>query len=102
MDMAKQPEEQYELIRQTEKGKYYRINPIPFTSDIQVASGEKAEVAPQEIHKYTVVLWVEGEDPQCTNDLIGGHAGLSMQFTLIDEKKDESSDWWDGLIFWED
>lgn len=101
-DMAKQPEQQYEVITETEKFTYYRLRPIPFLSESLVASGQMPEVAPLETHKYTVVLWVEGDDPHCTDDLIGGHVGLQMDFRLIDEKKDadETSRWWDGLLFW--
>lgn len=104
MDMAKHPDKQYEVITETEKFTYYRLHPMPFLSDTLVASGEMPDVEPLEVHKYTVVLWVEGDDPQCTDDLIGGHAGLSMDFRLIDEEKDAdaSSQWWDGLDFWND
>lgn len=84
MDIAKNPE-QYEVLKETEAFTYYRIHPEPFLSDSKVATGQQEEVAPQEIHKYTVVLWLEGDDPDCTDDLIGGHAGLSMNFSLIDE-----------------
>lgn len=101
LDMAKHPDEQYAVIKQTENFTYYRARPVSFLSELQVAAGEMSEVAPQQIHKYTVVMWVEGDDPHCTDELIGGHVGLSMNFSLIDEKKDESS-WWDGLTFWED
>ena len=34
--------------------------------------------------KYTVVFWLEGDDPDCTNDLIGAHIGMQMDFELID------------------
>ena len=63
-----------------------------------------------EVHKYTVVIWLEGDDPECTDDLIGGHLGLQMQYALDEEEKAEKEgdsgtfwhDIWDALIFWED
>ncbi len=87
MDKAKYPQKQYEVIAETESFTYYRLRPEPFLSDSLVASGQMTDVAPQEIHKYTVVLWIEGDDPHCTDDLIGGHVGLSMNFRLIDEEE---------------
>ncbi|MBE7001745.1 MAG: hypothetical protein E7421_03470 [Ruminococcaceae bacterium] len=104
IDMAKNPEQQYSVIAEREDFTYYRLRPVPFLSETLVASGQQETVAPQEIHKYTVVLWVEGDDPHCTDELIGGHVGLSMQFRLVDESKgkDETSRWWDGLDFWND
>ena len=31
-----------------------------------------------DIDKITVVIWIEGDDPECTNALIGGHLRLKM------------------------
>ena len=42
-----------------------------------------------EVHKYTVVIWLEGDDPDCTDELIGGHAGLQMGFELIEETEED-------------
>lgn len=36
-----------------------------------------------EVDKYTVVIWVEGDDPECKNDLIGGE--IKMHMTLTEE-----------------
>ncbi len=102
LDMAKHPQQQYDVITQTESFTYYRLRPIPFLSETLVASGQMSGVEPQEIHKYTVVMWIEGDDPHCTDDLIGGHVGLRMDFRLIEEEKDDASRWWDGLRFWDD
>lgn len=98
IDMAKHPQQQYDVITETENFTYYRLRPMPFLSDTLVASGQMPTVAPQEIHKYTVVLWIEGDDPHCTDDLIGGHVGLSMNFRLIEEGKEDSFQWWEGLV----
>lgn len=32
--------------------------------------------------KYTVVIWYEGEDPECTDDIIGGWVELYMDFSF--------------------
>lgn len=34
-----------------------------------------------DIDKYTVVIWVEGDDPECKDDLIGGEIKMHMTFT---------------------
>ena len=36
------------------------------------------------MHKFTVVLWLEGDDPHCTDDLIGGHLGMEFNLELVD------------------
>ena len=38
-----------------------------------------------EVHKYTVVIWLEGDDPDCTDELIGGNMGLEIYMQMIDE-----------------
>lgn len=35
------------------------------------------------VDKYTVVIWVEGDDPECKNNLIGGE--IKMHMTLTEE-----------------
>ena len=34
-----------------------------------------------DLDKMTVVVWIEGDDPECTNALIGGHVRLHMKLT---------------------
>lgn len=101
---ARYPEEQYQVIRETEDFTYYRLLPIPFQSADVVVSGLRKDSAPMEVHKYTVVIWLEGDDPDCTDELIGGHLGLEMDFQLVEDQEDEwgavfvqgqpRRDWW--------
>lgn len=97
-DYALYPEEQYEVIYGTTISEYYRVIPVSFISDTIVAKGlvESAELL--DAHKYTVVMWLEGDDPDCIDDIIGGHLGAEMQFNLVSED-DESGD---SLIIDED
>ena len=55
-----------------------------------MTTGSQTNVAPGEMHKYTVVIWLEGDDPDCTNDLIGGHFGLEMYFRLLEDDQAKS------------
>lgn len=38
------------------------------------------------VDKYTVVIWLEGEDPECVDDIMGGEVKLSMTFNIIDKE----------------
>ena len=111
-EFAKKPSEQYETITERNGFHYSRVIPIPFETDSVVALGSQKEVEPREIHKYTVVIWLEGDDPDCTDDLIGGHIGMEVFFQLVGEEEnatdkgnDFNAHWdafWDNLKFWKD
>ena len=56
---------------------------VPFRDDktVMLEVTENFEVG--DIDKYTVVIWVEGDDPECKNNLIGGE--IMMHMTLTEE-----------------
>ena len=91
IEYAAQPEEQYQLVAEKESISYYRLVPFAFESEEVITSGSQQEVTPMDVHKYTVVIWLEGDDPECTNDKIGGHAGIEMHFRLEGEEADSNS-----------
>lgn len=99
LDVAAYPGEQFEVIREKNGISYYRLIPRSFLSAASVASGLQEHVAPMEVHKYTVVIWLEGDDPDCDNSKIGGHLGLDMQFRLVEEAEegDENKSWWESI-----
>lgn len=41
------------------------------------------------VDKYTIVIWMEGEDPECVDAIVGGSVEFSMTIDALDE--DESS-----------
>lgn len=41
------------------------------------------------VNKYTVVIWMEGDDPECIDDIIGGSVEFSMNIAAAD--KDETT-----------
>lgn len=104
---------QFQLIRNAGGLNYYRVIPENFEGEARVASGERLNVQPGEIHKYTVVMWLEGDDPDATDDLIGGHMGVEMDFRMSGEAEDNSDNslrarwkkfWnriWEDLDFWQ-
>lgn len=36
------------------------------------------------VDKYTVVIWLEGNDPDCVDAIIGGRIKMSMQFSIAE------------------
>lgn len=105
MDLASDPGQYMEPIKSTGNATYYRIITTPFEDEYTVAVGSQSEVEPMEVHKYTIVVWLEGDDPDCTDDRIGSHLGLNMQYALVEEDEDKKgsfwSNLWESLKFWE-
>lgn len=50
----------------------------PFVSDKLVMSALREDFHPGDVDKYTVVIWLEGNDPECINDIIGGELKMQM------------------------
>ena len=111
MDQTAKPEEQYEVVATKGSNTFYRVIPKTFQSDSVITRGKEKGVKAGDVHKYTVVLWLEGDDPDCVDALIGGHLGVEMNYRFLDsedgsEMKENSlkERWdsiWDSLIFWE-
>ncbi|MBR5559102.1 MAG: hypothetical protein IKU72_02515 [Oscillospiraceae bacterium] len=81
--------DQLEVVATQGRFTYYRILPEAFASENVVTRREMQEVDPMEAHKYTVVMWIEGDDPDCTDDLIDGTMGVQMDFRLTHEEQEE-------------
>ena len=84
IEHAKYPDANYKVITRVGNIDYWRIVSTPFVSDYVVATGRQTDVEPGDVHKYTIVMWLEGDDPQCTHELIGGHLGLDMEMTMFE------------------
>lgn len=61
--------------------KVYKLETTPFASEKIVTTGLREGIKNGEYDKYTVVIWYEGEDPECTDDIIGGWVECYMDFT---------------------
>ncbi len=55
-------------------------NTTPFLEDKLVAFDGNYGLNPGDIDKYTVVLWIEGSDPECNDNILGGEIKISMNF----------------------
>lgn len=53
---------------------------IPFADDKLIARDHVEAFKPGDIIKYTIVLWVEGSDLDCTDNIIGGEFKVYMVF----------------------
>lgn len=51
---------------------------VPFTRENQVMNELREGFKPGDVDKYTVVIWLEGEDPECVDDIIGGEMKMVM------------------------
>ena len=42
---------------------------------------QRKNFKPKEKDRFTVVVWIEGDDPECKNDLLGGEIKMHMDIT---------------------
>lgn len=56
-------------------------------ADKQVVFNDTREgLEPGETDKYTIVMWIEGEDPECIDDIRNGYVKLEWFFGIADEE----------------
>lgn len=60
-----------------------------FESDKVVTSFTEDDFKVGYVHKYTVVIWLDGDDPECVDDIIGGAVEFGMDFDATED--DDSS-----------
>lgn len=49
-----------------------------------IMESEKSGFAPGDMSKVTVVIWLEGNDPDCTDDVLGGQFKVDMVFEITE------------------
>lgn len=52
-----------------------------FVSDTIAVLEQRKKLKPKSRDKMTVVVWIEGDDPECRNDLLGGEIKMHMDIT---------------------
>ncbi len=62
-----------ELTHKKEKGT------TPFVSKDIAALKQRKNMLPNTVDKYTIVVYLEGEDPECVDAIIGGEIKLNME-----------------------
>ena len=53
----------------------------PFYSNTNLILQQRQNMQPGEIDKFTIVIFLEGDDPDCTDELIGGEMKMHMDIT---------------------
>lgn len=55
-----------------------------FLSSTMVMRSKREKFEPAARDKYTIVIWLEGNDPDCVDDIIGGTLKLGMNFRITE------------------
>lgn len=63
-----------------------------FASSDTVLEGVVDNFKPGDISKITVVIWIEGNDPDCTDDVIGGEFKVDMVFNALTDDENPNFD----------
>lgn len=58
-------------------------NTVAFKDEENVMLEQRKNFKPGDVDKFTIVIWIEGDDPQCIDDLIGGE--MKMHMTITEE-----------------
>lgn len=77
------------------KGKYKNrkqaeTDATKFESDTVVMKTSTEGFKPKDVDKYTVVIWIEGNDPECIDDIRDGFVRMRMLFQVDDEDATQS------------
>ena len=82
-ESAYYPEAQY----YKEDGRWGIVT-TPFVDEETALQGYVKDFKPGDVKKYTCVVWLEGDDPDCNNSILGGHVGFNVQFERIGPDED--------------
>ena len=61
---------------------------IPFYSEKEAVLEQRKDFKPNDIDKFTIVIWLEGDDPDCIDNILGGE--IKMHMEIREEHKEES------------
>lgn len=57
---------------------------VPFVNEKTISAITVKQMQPDTMDKYTVVIWLEGDDPECIDDILGGTIKMSMDISVVD------------------
>ena len=57
---------------------------IAWLDDTIIMKTETKDFAPASVDKYTIVIWIEGNDLECKNDILGGYIRSKILFSVAD------------------
>lgn len=74
-------------VKGTEKDQYAKFGIDKyFVKEDKVMDRKITDFKSGAVDKYTIVIWLEGWDPECVDDIMGGEVKLSMMFHIIDKE----------------
>lgn len=56
---------------------------IEFLTSTIIVRKQIENFEPGDVTKFTIVIWIEGDDPDCTDEIIGGQIKIDMAMTII-------------------
>ena len=56
----------------------------PFTGDVNLLDINVRNFAYNQVKRYTIVLWYEGNDPECVDNILPASIDMSMVFEVLD------------------
>lgn len=60
-----------------------------FFSDEEAVLEQRRDFKPGDIDKFTVVIWLEGDDPDCVDSILGGE--IKMHMEIREEHKEQEN-----------
>ncbi|MBE5935624.1 MAG: hypothetical protein E7262_07510 [Lachnospiraceae bacterium] len=64
----------------------YELATTPHEEELVICTGIDKKIKPKQKRKYTLVAWLEGEDPECVDAIRGGSIGFEVKYELADEE----------------
>ena len=64
---------------------------IAWLDDTTIMKTQTKDFAPGSVDKYTVVIWIEGNDSECVNDILGGYIRSRILFSVADPEGEETT-----------
>ena len=69
-----------------------------FVDDKVVMTTKTEKFKPDEVDKYTIVIWIEGADSECVDEIRDGWVRMKMLFQVLGEEEKPFGDYYDGKI----
>lgn len=65
---------------------------VDFLTSRSIVRNQVENFKPGDVTKFTVVIWLEGDDPDCIDDLIGGSLKTDMTISVIEASSETGND----------
>ena len=72
-----------DYARTRSDGKGAEPGTVEFVSESVIVRDQISGFAPGDVTKYTVVIWLEGNDPECLDNILGGEFKIDMSMSIV-------------------